>query len=342
MDAHWRGRTALLCLKELVAVMFILTAYNRLGAYSDLLTAPLLLFLTLVVFAFPFLNSYLFVFLRFGPWYAPGHLVRSAVQAALVCGAQMAGAGCAVALQRQVVAAWYSDAAMRNPEGGAIGALYADSVNLGAVESMMEEGCAVFVLLVGLLHCIEADAKGLVAYAFWNEEAAKPAVVAVDSEEVVQASNDMGSTGPPAVLPANKNGVKLRPLKPPLRASQQPATTTTPPRYNAVPVELILHASLVVAGVVRAFPSAHQSLHITVFVGAALVDGGFPDLFWARIGGGIVATGLALGYYHLLYKQAGRESVRMVNPLKRFVVDYISKPAVFMEAQLALPKHMKT
>ena len=340
MDAHWRGRTALTCLKEVVAVMFILTAYNRLGAYSDLLTAPLLLFLTLVVFAFPFLNSYLFVFLRFGPWYAPGHLVRSAVQAVLVCGAQMAGAGCAVALQRQVVAAWYSDAAMRNPEGGAIGALYADSVNLGAVESMLEEGGAVFVLLVGLLHCIEADAKGLVVYAFWNEEAAKLGASA-DGEEAVQAGNDAGSSGSISP-PANNNGVKLEPLRPHrAHRAKPPATTTAPPRYNAVPVELILHASLVVAGVVRAFPSAHQSLHITVFVGAALVDGGFPDLFWARIGGGIVATGLALGYYHLLYKQAGREGVRMVNPLKRFVVDYISKPAVFMEAQLALPKHMK-
>ena len=337
MDAHWRGRTALLCLKELVAVMFILTAYNRLGAYSDLLTAPLLLFLTLVVFAFPFLNSYLFVFLRFGPWYAPGHLVRSAVQAVLVCGAQMAGAGCAVALQRQVIAVWYSDAAMRNPEGGAIGALYADSVNLGAVESMLEEGGAVFVLLVGLLHCIEADAKGLVVYAFWNEEAAKLAASA-DGEEAVLARNDAGSSGSISP-PANNNGVKLEPHR--AHRAKSPATATVTPRYNAVPVELILHASLVVAGVVRAFPSAHQSLHITVFVGAALVDGGFPDLFWARIGGGIVATGLALGYYHLLYKQAGMECVRMVNPLKRFVVDYISKPAVFMEAQLALPKHMK-
>ena len=351
MDGFWFVRTlVLVCLKELVAVMFILTAYNRLGTYTDLMTGPLLLFLTLVVFAFPFLNSYLFVFLRFGPWYQPTHLLRSAVQAVLVCASQVVGAVCAAALQTGVLKDRYGDAHMA-PLGslanGTLGALYVDTKrNMGGAESFFEEGCAVFVLLVGLMHCIEADAGALVVWKYWADPPSSSHL----------GARFLGAEG------GGQNAVRLRPLPArnaaqgggigeavvddeisqrgnsgdtaPLVQSKEPVVLTPP---HPVPVGLILHSSLVVAGIVRAFPSAHQSLHITIFVGGALVDGGFPDLFWARIGGGIVATALALGYYHCVYRWAGTVGW---NPLKRLVVDYKGGP-VFIESELALPRHMK-
>ena len=65
-----------LCLKEFTAVLVQLVCFSRLGPV-DLFNGGVLLYMILVVFAFPFLNSYLFGFLRFGMWwvYIPGSSV---------------------------------------------------------------------------------------------------------------------------------------------------------------------------------------------------------------------------------------------------------------------------
>ena len=312
----WLLRTLIQCAKELVAVFFILTAHQRLGAY-DLFNTPFVLFLTLVVFAFPVMNTYMFIFLRFGPWFKYDTLLRSIAQTFMIAVAQIVGAFCAVALYKNKVKDNFDDSRFATFENDTqkLGILYHDSVNAGWWEYFFEEGMAVFVLLVGLVHLIEADIHVLLAHVFWLE----PKASSPDSTPLLKRENEDMDT---------INSSKI---------SEAGVTGGTVTSYNAIPIDLIVHVSILVAGIMRAFPSAHQSLHITLYVGNGILDE-WPSDFIGRIIGGFFGTALALIYYHTIYYQANSSS--KYNPLKKLVVE-CRKNNIFMESALTLPAHMK-
>ena len=118
-------------------------------------------------------------------------------------------------------------------------------------------------------------------------------------------------------------------------------------QYLPVPVDLILYASLLVAAVSRAFPSAHQSLHLSLYFWWMGFSGGNFDDTGARIGGGYLATGVALAYYYVWYVRAGRKEdddrnekgeKKKKSLLRR---NFIDEMPVFMKAQLRLPDYAK-
>ena len=152
----------------------------------------------------------------------------------------------------------------------------------------------------------------LLAHAFWH--------LKDDELDTVNNTKDAGATEP---LIESKSNHSLVPPQ--------------SPGYNAVPITLIVHVSILVAGIMRAFPSAHQSLHITLYVGNGILDE-WPSDFNGRLIGGFVGLLLALIYYHTIYYQAN--STSKYNPLKKLVVD-CRKENIFMESELTLPAHMK-
>lgn len=327
---NWFLRTLIQCAKELVAVFFILTAHQRLGAY-DLFNTPLVLFLTLVVFAFPVMNTYMFIFLRFGPWFRYDTLLRSVAQTVMIAIAQIGGAFFAVALYTSKVKDNFDDsrfATLAN-ETQKIGILYHDSVNAGWWEYFVEEGVAVFVLLVGLVHLIEADMHMLLAHSFWNMGNAPTTIPPTEQGEEKVSLLPPG--GEPDTLGNRPPAAQFT-----LQSSAQPAKSKIPP-YHSIPITLIVHVSILVAGIMRAFPSAHQSLHITLYVGNGILDE-WPSDFYGRLVGGFVGTILALIYYHTVYYQA--DSPSKYNPLKKLVVD-CREDNIFMQSALTLPAHMK-
>jgi hypothetical protein len=66
---------------------------------------------------------------------------------------------------------------------------------------------------------------------------------------------------------------------------------------TTIPVPLIMATVFLVVAITYAFPSAHQSFHMTLF----FIVLGAGDAWGYRLGGGILGTLLALGYYHFYY-----------------------------------------
>ena len=131
--------------------------------------------------------------------------------------------------------------------------------------------------------------------------------------------------------------------------NQDPPKSRAPSSpYVPVPVDLILYASLLVAAVSRAFPSAHQSLHLSLYFWWMGFSGEKFDDTGARIGGGYLATGIALAYYYVWYVRAGRKeddddidhdgTKKKKSLLRR---NFIDEMPVFMKAQLRLPDYAK-
>jgi hypothetical protein len=96
----------------------------------------------------------------------------------------------------------------------------------------------------------------------------------------------------------------LLPAAPPTKPWTPSASAEFPP----VPAELVLHASLLVAAVSRAFPSAHQSLHLSVYFWYMGFYGEDFNQIGYRVLGGYVACGAALMYYWFWFVIAGRIS----------------------------------
>ena len=309
----WCGRTVVMCLTEVVAVFFILTAHQRLGDY-DLFSQSLTMFLTLVVFTFPFINTYVFMFLRLGPWFKPDHIVRTLTQVLLVFLSHGLGSFSAWRLHTEIVKNRFDDAGFISNDNATVlvGVKYRESSSANTFDFFVEEAVAVFVLLVGLLHLIEADLHSLLCFTFWNVDAVRVEEKVIEQD--APPSKDTNDQKPP-----DQDGKGYKPISMPL----------------------IIHFCLLLAGIVRAFPSAHLSFHTTLFKGYAL-EPDFPSTFLIRIIGGLFGTFLALVYYHFMYMVIHTKSVYgITNPLKKLIVDYRNEPGVYMESLLLLPEHMK-
>ena len=289
------------CLKEFVAVLFQLLCYARMGNY-DFFNGPLILFVTLTVFGFPFLNSNLFALLRFGPWNKDSEFTvfGKLFQVMSLAGCQIAGAAAAAG-------AWYNIVGRWKMLGEAIenGILYTNSSVHGAVYNsldsnvevdttlaqfsiFMDEFAAQAIFFIGLIHIMEVTLPGLLTSAAWNASGIAP--------------------------PSSK------------------------PKHTPVPLYFILCVCVLVAGVTRAFPSAHQSPHISVYllVTRSLGTEGIDvKACWLRIGGGIASLVLALPYYWFVYMDRPEEGGgKWGNTLKKVLMD--EAPA-YMRSELLLP-----
>ena len=129
----------------------------------------------------------------------------------------------------------------------------------------------------------------------------------------------MGADAAPDVLPPTST------QHPPAPAYvKQPSVPIQP-----IPATLILHASLLVLAISRAFPSAHQSLHLTVYLwGKGIITDN--NVVIERIGGGYTACVVALAYYWFWYVYAGNaagdgnsDGAKVLRNVRRNVVDPI-------------------
>ena len=263
--------TVLMCFKEFFAVLVQLVCFSRLGQV-DLFNGGLVLYMVLVVFSFPFLNSYLYGFLRLGMWYVRHPDVargvwwaRTLLQFLFMTVFQVCGALAAAFVVKEYQKSW-PDAVLHSmsdttPASGekykSLGVLYQSYT--AYYWMFAEEFCAVLILLVGMLHLMGSLSPDLMKNTYWGGD-----VVYQDSAPVHVASP-----------------------------------------INAIPSKLILYASILVAAISRAFPSAHQSLHLTVYFQRM----GTCDQreVVERVCGGYVACLVALAYYYMWYVIAGRE-----------------------------------
>jgi hypothetical protein len=102
-----------------------------------------------------------------------------------------------------------------------------------------------------------------------------------------------------------------------------------------------MHASLLVAAVTRAFPSAHQSLHISVyFWHMGWID---DSRFYCRISAGYAATAAALGYYWFWYVYAGSKAGDEKTGKKKSWVrrNFMDKTPAIWRSELRLPDYMQ-
>ena len=224
----WLTETAWLCFIEFLAVFFQLFCYSRLGSF-DLFTSALVLYATLVVFHFPFLNPYLFWFIRLGP--AGKFNARMAAQCIFVVASQCLGAGCAAAASygaetpddTTVQMVVWSDKKWMDSNLGDVGS--SKGWNDGLV--FFEECVAVCAFLMGIVRVLQCEVPEMLENAERKD--------------------------------------------------------------NTLPIKAIMYVSVLVAGLSRAFPSAHFGLHVSVFMLARGVGGA-----WFRVLGGCVGTLIAI------------------------------------------------
>jgi hypothetical protein len=465
-------------MKEFVAVFVQLVCYSRLGQV-DLFQGGLILYMVLVVFSFPFLNSYLYGFLRFGMWVykMPDNkmswtlwFARTVLQFLCMTVFQIMGAIAAAETVKAIQSEW-GDAVLRSYndvpselDGNykAIGVVYEGpkaEITVGVY--FMEELCAVFILLIGLLHLIAKESEGLLLNTYWRARS-EPVVENPDKAGMEPGMDNGGNAADVASISAvdglnpsesfgfvsetdsvkrllgevvsNIAGVKrdvesirvyiagrhhhskssaidesaegrkpkvLKPLPagngkstvspgpeetvhasgtgmfPPVPGAtgasvgsrfganldtasffigaETPDVSTSasvPPKYHKqpapallpIPSTLIIHASILIMAISRAFPSAHQSLHLSIFFSQMGYTSRDTETI-ERVCGGYVACLAALAYYWFWYvyagmvqsdsddgKQKGRGYVRR---------NHMEGPPAFMSSELRLPKYMR-
>lgn len=244
--------TIFLMVKEFVAVMFQLVCYSRLHSF-DLFNGPLVLYVTLIVFSFPFLNPYLFAVLRLGPWNKGTSWFGVIFQTFLIACAQCGGGIVAALISNSVNSVWSSSALVRvnsvvNGIGVEAGSMYIDNFsNKERGLAFLEEFVAVLTLLVGVIHLMECHAASLL-----------------------------------------KNRPSAVPPPPPVDG------------IFALPSELVFQVCVLVAGILCAFPSAHQAMHVSIFLEFSK-EHPSHEVIWCRIGGGLVATICGVFYYCFVY-----------------------------------------
>jgi hypothetical protein len=292
---QWMISILLQCLKEFVAVLFQLLCYARMGNY-DFFNGPLILFVTLTVFGFPFLNSNLFTLLRFGPWNKSSEFSVLGMLSQVVCVAfaQILGAAAAAGAWYNIVGRWkmlgeavdngilYTNTSVHGAVYNSLDSNVEQEAGLAQFSIFMDECVAQATFLIGLIHIAEVTLPGLLASAAWST--------------------------PPQLKP----------------------------KHTPVPLHFILGVCVLVAGVTRAFPSAHQSPHVSFYLlvtrrlGTEGVD---VHACWLRIAGGVTSLVLALPYYWFVYMDR-IDDAGWANTLKKVIMD--ETPA-YMRSELLLP-----
>lgn len=294
-------------IKEMLAVIAFFICNSRIGA-SDPAATPLILFATLVIFSFPYMNPYLFTFLRTGPWLrkkkTESYLFFIFLQVVLMTGAQIGGAFAAAAF-RIHLSKDYGYESLNTPTGYLALRLlkkcdhnnstqvnlfppYFASENIGGVEGqcfenlkskreiwwVFEEMFGVAAFLIGTIHIIEAIIPRFLINTFWNSQETEK-----NQSTEKQQSNQTLLTG----------------------------------SYNPIPIQFIAVESIFFAAILKAFPTSHLALHVSFyFYALQLLDSNNKDVYahqdetGIRIAGGIIGTFLASMYYFLVHTQADK------------------------------------
>lgn len=126
------------------------------------------------------------------------------------------------------------------------------------------------------------------------------------------------------------------PEKGPESADSSSSPVSAP--WTPIPSAYIVHACVLILGLTRAFPSAHQSLHLSVYyfhMGYINVEA-----MWVRFAGGLMAAVAAILYYHFWYVYIGRKDGVLPKLNKR--LDLMGLPAYMAsQAELRLPDYMR-
>jgi hypothetical protein len=223
---NWPSRTFLLCFKEFCATMVFFITYWRLQTFNDVLTLPLVLFTTVVLFSPAFLSVQLFAFLRTGPWFFSSSETTDTkravsvqmLQIGAVALAHLLGALAAGAMHKHLTR-WYDDAAFVSGNQTVDSVRWRDSALEDGTTVFFDEFFAVTFMLVSVLHLMLATQESL---------------------------------------------IKKKPLENDRRKRGNNAEAGG--RTTAIPVAFIAFACALVAGVARGFPAAHLSLGTSVFV----------------------------------------------------------------------------
>ena len=348
--------------KEYVAVLVQLVCYSRV-MLPDMFTGPLILFMMLVVFGFPFLSSYLFFVLRLGPWYNGQMGVRGwmriVLQAFLMTSAQLLGALTAASFLNTNGHIWAQSGMTES--GSSVYWLFANvDDKVDPQLPALEEALNTLLFMMGLLHLMEADTE-LMTSAFWSK--AQNPDLPEKKTEVQEDSNtafrkEVGAkldtlTATIQALKARLEDPLTKPVPPPFRLEPLPRNLSgsylplgetrrkNPDGANftfhvPIPITFIAHVCVLLAATTRAFPTAHGTPAITLF----LAQMGYCDqsVAWSRVAGGCIGALVALFYYYAIYVWPGRNQ-RGVS--ETFVQTVVVAPPAFLYSELQLPHGMK-
>jgi len=102
-----------------------------------------------------------------------------------------------------------------------------------------------------------------------------------------------------------------------------------------IPIDFILHVCILLAATTRAFPTAHGTPAISLFM--FYMGYSNKDVIQYRIGGGILGSLAALLYYYIWYVWPRH---KQVGPAEEFVKRIIIAPPAFLYSELQLPNNM--
>ena len=338
-EPKWIWGTFNMMAREFITVLIQIVCYERVQL-NDMFTGSLILYMMLVTFAFPFMSSYLFVALRLGPWYPKdkglGGLGRVVIQIILVVGAQLSGA--AAAWQLMNLNLWkgsgmqltsnevWNNGTVIEPShlrenGTKIVSTSTVTWNFVGVDNTisdkrlpgLEECMYTVFFLVGLLHLMDADAGDFMLNAHFNGDEKRQAA------STVNADNAKGTTGKESES-VNQN---------------EPKQTNEAMARNSIPITFILHVCILLAAVTRAFPTAHGTPAITLYL---LWSGIQSDssVINSRIIGGSFGSLLVLFYYHFVYVWRQPKGI-----IKGYIDNVIKPRPPFLYSELRLPHSMR-
>ena len=225
---------------------------------------------------------------------------------------------------------------------------------------MLDEFFAVLVLLIGTLHLIEAVTPKLLQNAFWysdNKNNPDPILsggVGFSSRhfdihrQLHRLTLAVDRLNKPVDTHIAKDGEATKKTDP--SGSSKPNEPSGQPEdeidaYVPVPFMLIFQLSILLAGVSRAFPSAHLSPHISLYKGH-----NDDEISWDCVGmrlvGGMMASITALMYYFIWYVWVGKPPGKRDagNTATMRMCNYAMVPgeghAMFNTEMLRLPRYM--
>jgi hypothetical protein len=278
--------------------------------------------------------------------------VRLLIQTVLVITAQIGGACTAAVFIKNEKHIWEKSGmtinGAANTTSWAFRGVDAET-NIGLLG--LEEGLNSLIFLVGLLHLMEADAGKMMANAFFqpavlvpvDKEAAVTEQVSSSEESVSQSGNVTPKINRLKVLPPIVD--RTRRFNSYFLGGDQgyerldyrrkdddgnPYTTNVP-----IPVAFILHVCLLLAATSRAFPTAHGTPAVSVY----LREMGFisNEIMNSRIIGGSLGAILALVYYYVWYVLPANHQGSIT---ETFIKTLIVAPPAFLTGQLQLPAGM--
>lgn len=335
-----------LFLKEYVTVLIQLVCFSR-TQQGDFFTGPLILYMMLVSFGFPFLSSYLFFTLRMGPWYDQkwglvGILSRL-FQVGIVTCAHLLGAVTAWQFMESYDHIWRDSAmhllASQNgtglPDQTESWLFMGRDDDVDRVLPGLEECLNTLLFLVGLLHLMEADAGFLFNNVFYKTDEYKK------KEEENAARKTKSLTGVMSNSEQTNISLATGEASNPQQNSVASTEDNSPHKLNtskAIPTTFILHVCVLLAATSRAFPTAHGTPAITLYMYLRKFSKGTPALWRAM--GGVGGAVLALWYYYFIYVWRDRSTMR--GAAKLYLDNVINAPtAAFMRTELQLPNSMR-